>query len=375
VRESAIVSPHISPPPLDGEKPKSRLRTAEFGDSKISYPNRMQASQLARQEKLSDLRPRARLPGIPQSRPRIAAETVHKPTPELTGQDKSTTRRFQSLPSTQSNGRSASSSDGCRDSGTTTPRQLLRMAVSASAARLPVDVYNPLDEVAKAALNFSDFLGTTGSGVSTIGGLNMALETKVDNFCRSITELCLALTEGARIVGPTAPVPSVPVSELQAPPQPNIVNRTFGGASGTAKQRVINDRRDSRMASRQQDLAQDFGDRDSGYSATKTSNIQMTRSDGHHRQLGGGGDRTRRDNEKEPLSTRSYNPTRRHTMSTDENYTITRIKCRSRTIDPETSNAQCRVSTALSPCDANSHHSYRRKHLTASGVNRAGCSD
>lgn len=84
---------------------------------------------------------------------------------------------------------------------------LLNSALAKSKTLLSPEIYKALEATASDALNFTAMLGSSGqpgpisSSQSTIGGgLNVVsdrqLRRKADSMCRSLTELCLALSEG-----------------------------------------------------------------------------------------------------------------------------------------------------------------------------------
>ncbi|KAH9898889.1 hypothetical protein F4778DRAFT_174166 [Xylariomycetidae sp. FL2044] len=86
---------------------------------------------------------------------------------------------------------------------------LLYSALAKSKQFLDVEVYGALETAANDALSLSSMMGTAGqpgpisSGASSVvGGGNATvtdrqLRRKADSICRSLTELCLALSEGA----------------------------------------------------------------------------------------------------------------------------------------------------------------------------------
>ncbi len=83
---------------------------------------------------------------------------------------------------------------------------LLRAALAKSKSLLNEELYKALEATASDALMIASMMGTSGqpgpisSSQSTIGGVpsvtDRQVRRKVDSMCRSLTELCLALSEG-----------------------------------------------------------------------------------------------------------------------------------------------------------------------------------
>lgn len=84
---------------------------------------------------------------------------------------------------------------------------LLKAALVKSKTLLPADVYNALEASAADALSIAAMVGSSGqpgpvsSSQSTVGGGSSSVSErqvrrKADSMCRSLTELCLSLTEG-----------------------------------------------------------------------------------------------------------------------------------------------------------------------------------
>ncbi|PHH71703.1 hypothetical protein CDD80_5058 [Ophiocordyceps camponoti-rufipedis] len=101
------------------------------------------------------------------------------------------------------------------------------------------DVYRALDAAAQEAIGLSSLMGSPGlpgpisSGTSTIGSGNNVtdrqLRRRADGVCRSLTELCVALSEdlGAQ-PGSTQAVPSSALSQLDGPATPTLP-RSYSG--------------------------------------------------------------------------------------------------------------------------------------------------
>lgn len=98
------------------------------------------------------------------------------------------------------------------DASSTTSSQreaqpILRSALSKTKGFVSLDVYSAIELAATEALALSSMMGTPGqlgpisSGASTIGAggsvTDRQLRRKAESICRSLTELCLALTESS----------------------------------------------------------------------------------------------------------------------------------------------------------------------------------
>ncbi|KAI1103769.1 hypothetical protein F4804DRAFT_216414 [Jackrogersella minutella] len=104
-----------------------------------------------------------------------------------------------------------------------TPRDghpLLHSALSKSKQFLSPEVYSALETAANDALALSTMMGTPGqpgpisSGASSIGSgttiTDRQLRRKADSICRSLTELCLALSEGVAQIKPQQTTATIP---------------------------------------------------------------------------------------------------------------------------------------------------------------------
>ncbi|KAI1457685.1 hypothetical protein F4805DRAFT_170223 [Annulohypoxylon moriforme] len=100
---------------------------------------------------------------------------------------------------------------------------VLHSALTKSKQFLSVEVFEALEAAANDALALSTMMGTAGqpgpisSGASSIGGggsgatiTDRQLRRKADSICRSLTELCLALSEGAAQIKPQQVPETVP---------------------------------------------------------------------------------------------------------------------------------------------------------------------
>ncbi|KAL7627015.1 hypothetical protein AAE478_003791 [Parahypoxylon ruwenzoriense] len=114
---------------------------------------------------------------------------------------------------------------------------LLHSALLKSKGFISAEAFEALETAANDALTLSSMMGTAGqpgpisSGASSIGSgttiTDRQLRRKADSICRSLTELCLALSEGAPQVKPqqvTAPV-------LENPPMASPTITKFPGVS------------------------------------------------------------------------------------------------------------------------------------------------
>ncbi|KAK8050605.1 hypothetical protein PG994_012335 [Apiospora phragmitis] len=112
---------------------------------------------------------------------------------------------------------------------------LLQSALGKSRSFLAFDVYSALETAASDALALSTMIGAAGqpgpilSGASNTGAgtavTNRQLRRKADSICRSLTELCLALSEGqvqskqqSQLQQPT----TTPPAEPEPPSSPTI---------------------------------------------------------------------------------------------------------------------------------------------------------
>lgn len=92
---------------------------------------------------------------------------------------------------------------------------ILKSALSKTKAFVNADVYDAIEAAASDALSLSQMMGPPGqagpisSGASTIGSgapntvTDRQLRKKAESICRSLTELCLALTDQGATQGPT----------------------------------------------------------------------------------------------------------------------------------------------------------------------------
>ncbi|KAH6719756.1 hypothetical protein BKA61DRAFT_470632 [Leptodontidium sp. MPI-SDFR-AT-0119] len=117
---------------------------------------------------------------------------------------------------------------------------LLHSALAKSKSLLSPEIYRALEATTADALAISSMMGTSGqpgpisSSQSTIGGApsvsDRQVRRKADSMCRSLTELCLALSEGKNEVAPpaitqTAPRPGSRDTELHPSIETNNTQR------------------------------------------------------------------------------------------------------------------------------------------------------
>jgi hypothetical protein len=137
------------------------------------------------------------------------------------------------------------------DASSTTSSQrdsqpLLLSAVSKSKALLGAEVYRALEAAANDALALSSMMGTVGqpgpisSGASTIGGgatvTDRQLRRKAEGVCRSLTELCIALSEEVHL---KASQPASP-PQKDAPTTPTVV-KGFAGLNTARRPSIVAD--------------------------------------------------------------------------------------------------------------------------------------
>ncbi|KAI2472017.1 hypothetical protein F4781DRAFT_385021 [Annulohypoxylon bovei var. microspora] len=127
---------------------------------------------------------------------------------------------------------------------------LLHSALTKSKSFLSIEVFEALETAANDALALSTMMGTAGqpgpisSGASSIGGgvsgatiTDRQLRRKADSICRSLTELCLALSEGAAQIKPQQIPPTVPEDVTITSPTITKFPETMTKFPGVAAQR------------------------------------------------------------------------------------------------------------------------------------------
>lgn len=139
---------------------------------------------------------------------------------------------------------------------TTTSHPLLHNALAKTKAVLPADVYKHLELAAKDALDMANTVGAPGSGAPSVAGVDRNVRRKADGVCRSLTELCLALSENRQTLAPPAPLPFIQSQFLA----PRPISRGLGTESvlgvrtrdmyDGGRESAIGERLPSRVASR-----------------------------------------------------------------------------------------------------------------------------
>lgn len=112
---------------------------------------------------------------------------------------------------------------------------ILLAALSKTKALVSPDVYDAIESAANDALALTSMMGAPGqpgpisSGASTIGGsgnvTDRQLRKKAESICRSLTELCLALTDEPTVKVPHAAA-ALPSREDEMPISPTTVKYT-----------------------------------------------------------------------------------------------------------------------------------------------------
>ncbi|RYO77409.1 hypothetical protein DL762_009280 [Monosporascus cannonballus] len=117
---------------------------------------------------------------------------------------------------------------------------ILHSALAKSKQFLSSDVYKALETAATDALNLTAMMGTAGqpgpisSSASSVGGgpvvTDRQLRRKADGICRSLTELCLALSEkAAQVDSQQVAAPAPDKTRLAEPESPTITKFQFTG--------------------------------------------------------------------------------------------------------------------------------------------------
>lgn len=128
---------------------------------------------------------------------------------------------------------------------------ILFSALSKTKGLVTSDVYSAIESAAKEAVALSSMMGAPGqpgpisSGASTIGGVggnvtDRQLRRKADSICRSLTELCLALTESP---SPSKPAHSDSTQREKDVTSPTITSPTLTSPKVTKLQGNTSHRR------------------------------------------------------------------------------------------------------------------------------------
>jgi len=144
---------------------------------------------------------------------------------------------------------------GSNPSTTTTSHPLLHTALAKSKAVMPPDVYKHLELAAKDALDMANTVGAPGSGAPTVAGVDRNVRRKADSVCRSLTELCLALSENRHIIAPPPQIPFIQAQFIQTRPASRGVGTesVYGGRNRDSlggRESVISQRLPSRAIGR-----------------------------------------------------------------------------------------------------------------------------
>lgn len=138
---------------------------------------------------------------------------------------------------------------------TTTSHPLLHTALAKSKAVMPPDVYRHLELAAKDALDMANTVGAPGSGAPTVAGVDRNVRRKADSVCRSLTELCLALSENRHTIAPPPQIPFIQAQFVQTRPASRGVGAesVYGGRnrdSFDGRESVLSQRLPSRTIGR-----------------------------------------------------------------------------------------------------------------------------
>lgn len=148
------------------------------------------------------------------------------------------------------------------------PHPLLHAALAKAKTTLPIEVYRHLESAANDALTLASTIGTPGSSTAAS---DRQTRRKVDSMCRSMTELCLALTENQSNIELSKPRASLLPSSFISPRAPSRDRSTTGRESVmTGRESTLGDRTRSlhRFADRKASLASLTGG--TGYSSPRT---------------------------------------------------------------------------------------------------------
>ncbi|KAI5804327.1 hypothetical protein EDC01DRAFT_627189 [Geopyxis carbonaria] len=79
---------------------------------------------------------------------------------------------------------------------------LLNAALSKAKPMIAPEIFKHLELASKDALSLADTVGAASTGASSSVGTDRLARRKVDSMCRSLTELCIALTENRHSLAP-----------------------------------------------------------------------------------------------------------------------------------------------------------------------------
>ncbi|TGZ76855.1 hypothetical protein EX30DRAFT_375177 [Ascodesmis nigricans] len=150
------------------------------------------------------------------------------------------------------------------------PHPLLHAALAKAKSALPADVYRYLDSAANDALSLAATIGTSGTGTAATAASDRQLRRKVDSMCRSLTELCISLTETQLHDAPKPRATLLP-SSFVSPRAPSRDRSASGRESVlTTRESILTDRTRTlaRFADRKSSLASLTG---TAYNRTHTA--------------------------------------------------------------------------------------------------------
>ncbi|KAK3401233.1 hypothetical protein B0T20DRAFT_163790 [Sordaria brevicollis] len=124
---------------------------------------------------------------------------------------------------------------------------ILLSALSKTKGLISAEVFNAIESAANDALALTSMIGAAGqpgpisSGASVVGGYGSGvtdrqLRRKADSICRSLTELCIALTDEAN--QPKSAQPAAPSRETEKVITPTTANK-FSGITGQRRSSII----------------------------------------------------------------------------------------------------------------------------------------
>lgn len=133
----------------------------------------------------------------------------------------------------------------------TTSHPLLHTALAKSKLVMPADVYRHLELAAKDALDLANTVGAPGSAAPTQVGVDRTVRRKADSVCRSLTELCLALSENRHNIAPPLQHPFIQ-SQFTSRPVSRIGEGSVAGRESvmSGRERLSYPGRESVMSDR-----------------------------------------------------------------------------------------------------------------------------
>jgi hypothetical protein len=168
-------------------------------------------------DELDDLKSRIRRLEVTGRMPPASAGNASNSSGDRPRTATTTVTTVSSSPRNNANGISPSTS---AFAPTTTSHPLLHSALAKAKGALTGDVYKHLELAAKDALDMANAVGAPGSGVPNVAGVDRNVRRKADSVCRSLTELCLALSESrpSHALPPPTPLPFIRSQFLESRP-------------------------------------------------------------------------------------------------------------------------------------------------------------